>query len=55
MLILQDAAWSASLLLGLVSFWGLCWFPSFCANNLAVGYLFSNDVNQEQGNTIVKD
>jgi hypothetical protein len=35
MLILRDVAWSASLILGLVSFWGLRWFPGLCASSLA--------------------
>jgi hypothetical protein len=36
MLILWDVAWSASLLLGLDVFWGLCWFPSIRINNIAL-------------------
>jgi hypothetical protein len=36
MLILWNVAWSASLLLGLASFWGPRWFPGLRANNLAL-------------------
>jgi hypothetical protein len=36
MLILWDVTWSTSLLLGLVSFWGLCWFPGLRTNSLAL-------------------
>ena len=36
MCVLRDVIWIASLLLGLVSFGGLCWFPSLHTNNLAL-------------------
>jgi hypothetical protein len=36
MLILRVAFWSASLLLGLVSFWALRWFHGFLENSLVL-------------------
>jgi hypothetical protein len=35
-LILWDVIWIASLLLGPIRFWGLCWFPGLCTNSLVL-------------------
>jgi hypothetical protein len=39
MLVLRVAFWSASLLLGLVSFWVLLWFHGLLENSLVLPYL----------------